>query len=92
MTGRDVMAAPAFDLHLPLRFADGCAHFAQICDESGRELAGSPVAFVAFEDGLARFLGDRAEIDSEKPRGEIFDRLFPQSLPFSMFAQWRETI
>jgi GT2 family glycosyltransferase len=88
--GPDVMAAPGFDLHLPLRFADGCAHFAQICDESGRELAGSPVAFVAFEDGLARFLGDRAEIDSEKPRGEIFDRLFPQSLPFSMFAQWRE--
>jgi hypothetical protein len=88
--GREVTAAPGFDLHLPLRFADGCAYFAQICDENGRELAGSPVAFVAFEDGLALFLGDRAEIDSEKPRGEIFDRLFPQSLPFSMFAQWRD--
>ncbi len=87
--GPDVMATPGFDLHLPLRFANGCADLLKSA-RSGRKLAGSPVALVAFEDGLTRFLGDRAEIDSEKPRGEIFDRLFPQSLPFSMFAQWRK--
>jgi GT2 family glycosyltransferase len=87
--GRDSRPARGFDLHLPLHFADGRAHFAQIQDESGRELAGSPCAFVAFEDGLTHFLERHADIESEKPRGEWFDRLFPQSLPFSMFAEWR---
>jgi GT2 family glycosyltransferase len=87
--GRDLKAARGFDLYLPLHFADGRAHFAQIQDESGRELAGSPCAFVAFEDGLTQFLDRHAEIESERPRGKLFDRLFPQSLPFSMFAEWR---
>jgi GT2 family glycosyltransferase len=87
--GRDARAALGFDLHLPFHFADGRAHFAEIHDESGGELAGSPCAFVAFEDGLAHFIERHAEIESEKPRGDLFDRLFPQSLPFSMFAEWR---
>jgi hypothetical protein len=49
----------------------------------------SPCAFVAFEDGLRDFIGGYAEIASQRLRGELYDRLMPQSLPFSMFAQWR---
>ncbi len=88
--GRGAKAVRGFDLHLPIEFADGCAHHAQIFDDSGRELPGSPCAFAAFPDGLARYIEGRAEIESEKLRGELFDRLIPQALPFSMFAQWRE--
>jgi O-antigen biosynthesis protein len=87
--GRDALPVRGFDLHLPPAYADGGVHYAQILDEIGRELPGSPCAFVAFDDGLARFLEGRAEIESERLRGELFDRLIPQSLPFSAFAQWR---
>ena len=73
------------------RFADGCAHFVQILDQEGRELSGSPCAFVAFDDSLARFLDERADLQSERLRAETFDGLFPRSLPFSQFAEWRQT-
>jgi len=45
-----------------------CVHYAQILDEIGRELPGSPCAFVAFDDGLARFLEGRAEIENQYAR------------------------
>ncbi len=88
--GPDATAVQGFDLHLPARFADGCARSAQILDESGRELPGSPCAFAAFEGGLAHFLENCAEIESEKLRGSFFDRIIPQSMPFAQFAQWRK--
>ncbi len=88
--GRDAAPVRGFDLHLPASLADGCAHHAQILDDDGQELPGSPCAFAAFEDGLARFIDGRAEIESQKSRGEFLERLWPQSFPFSMFAQWRE--
>ncbi|MGO8740240.1 glycosyltransferase [Rhodoblastus sp.] len=88
--GDEVRAFRRFDLDLPLRFADGLAHVATVLDENGAELTGSPCGFVAFRDGLARFLESRAELESEKPRGDFFDRIVPQSLPFDLFAQWRE--
>ncbi|WP_296714947.1 glycosyltransferase [Rhodoblastus sp.] len=78
-----------FDLHLPLHFADGRAHAASIVNEEGMELSGSPCAFAAFPDGLARFFETHAEIESERPRGALADRLAPQSLPFAMFEDWR---
>ena len=87
--GDEVRAYRRFDLDLPLRFADGLAHVATILDEDGGQLAGSPCGFVAFRDGLARFLEGRAELESEKPRGDFFDRIVPQSLPLDLFAQWR---
>lgn len=86
---RDPVAARGFDLWLPERFADGRMRLAQIFDEAGRELPGSPCAFIASVDGLERFLSAHADVASEAPRGKFFDLLFPQSLPFSMFAQWR---
>jgi GT2 family glycosyltransferase len=88
--GRDARAVRAFDLRLPERFADGRAHFLSVFDESGWELPGGPCFFAAFADELARFLENLGEIDSEKRRGERFDRLIPPSLPFSEFASWRE--
>lgn len=87
--GAELRAFRRFDLHLPTRFANGCAHAATILDEDGAELAGSPCAFAAFPDGLARFLETRAEIESEKLRGEFYDLIVPQSLPFAMFDEWR---
>ncbi|MCI4678576.1 glycosyltransferase family 2 protein [Rhodoblastus acidophilus] len=88
--GHEVRAFRRFDLDLPLRFADGLAHVATVLNEEGTELVGSPCGFVAFRDGLARFLESRAELDSEKPRGDFYDRIVPQSLPLDFFAQWRE--
>lgn len=87
--GDDVRAFRRFDLHLPTRFADGLAHVATILTEEGVELPGSPCGFVAFPDGLARFLEGHGEIESEKPRGAFYDRIVPQSLPLAEFETWR---
>jgi GT2 family glycosyltransferase len=89
--GNEVRAFRRFDLDLPLRFADGLAHSATVLDEYGAELVGSPCRFVAFRDGLARFLEGRAEFESEKPRVEFIDRIMAQSLPLDLFTQWRES-
>ncbi len=88
--GDAVRAYRRFDLNLPLRFADGLAHIATVLDEHGAELDGSPCRIVAFRDGLARFIEGRAELESEKPRADFFDRIVPQSLPLDLFRQWRE--
>jgi GT2 family glycosyltransferase len=87
--GASLRAFRRFDLHLPMRFADGRARAATFLGEDGAELPGSPCAFVAFPDGLARFLESRAEIETEKLRAETYDRLVPQSLPFELFEDWR---
>ncbi|WP_294537103.1 glycosyltransferase [uncultured Rhodoblastus sp.] len=88
--GREAVAVSGFELRLPERFADGCAHFMRVLDDSGRELPGSPCFFAAFADELARFVASRGEIESEKWRGEGFARAIPLFLPFSDFAPWRE--
>ena len=87
--GDDVRAFRRFDLHLPPRFADGLGHVATVLNEDGAQLYGSPCSFVAFPDGLARFLEGRGEIEAEKPRGDFFDRIVPQSLPLADFEVWR---
>ena len=87
----EAIAAPAFDFQLPSGLADGRVKQVRIIDDAGREMNGSPCAFVAFEDGLARFLERCAEIKSETLRGELFDKLIPQSLPFEAFSEWKTT-
>jgi GT2 family glycosyltransferase len=82
--------ARGFVLFLPDHFADGRARHAQILDDHERELPGSPCAFVAYEDGLARFIDKHAPLQRQAPRTRLFDCRAPQSLPFSKFAQWRE--
>jgi GT2 family glycosyltransferase len=86
--GPEARPVRAFDFHLPRRLADGRARNVSIVDESGREIPGSPCAVVAYEGGLARFLEDHADIDSPRLRGRVFERIFPQSLPFADFAGW----
>lgn len=81
-------AVPAFDLHLPPRFADGRVRTVRIVDEAGQELPGSPLTFVAFDGGLERALADLGQRDSERLRGELFDRLIPASLPMSRYRDW----
>ena len=86
----DTARARGFDLFLPIQFADGRARQVQILDDHERELSGSPCGFVAFEDGLARFVDQHAALEAQQPRTKLFDRRAPQSLPFSMLAHWRE--
>jgi hypothetical protein len=87
--GASLRARRRFDLFLPERFADGRAHGAVILDDNDAELDGSPCAFIAFPDGLAHFLDSRAEIESERPRGALFDLVAPRSFPFERFVDWR---
>ncbi|MBB4198331.1 hypothetical protein CCR94_22745 [Rhodoblastus sphagnicola] len=79
----------AFDLFLPESLADGRAHQARVIDDNGQELPGSPVFFAAFADGLARFIRDGADLDSQRLRAEFFDEIMPQSLPFTAIGDWR---
>jgi GT2 family glycosyltransferase len=86
--GAAATAVRGFELDLPLTMADGRVRRARIVDESGRDLPGSPCAFVAFARGLERFLEEHAETRSERFRGRLFDRLAPQAFPMTEFAEW----
>ena len=84
-----VSAMRAFDLHLPERLADGRVRRAHFVMENGQEIPPSPLTFVAFADGLQRSLARLGELESERLRSELFDRLVPMSLPFSAYSEWR---
>ena len=85
----DARLTRTFDVHLPARFADGRVRRVVAVHENGTTLEGSPAAFVAFEDGLARTLAALGDLDSERLRGEMFDRLMPASWPMAGSAEWR---
>ena len=80
--------ARGFELMLPFDFADGRLRRARILGDDDRELPGSPCPFVAFPRGLEQFLEERADLGSERLRAAAFDRLLPQSLPFTEYASW----
>ena len=86
--GAGAKAVRGFELHLPRGFADGRVRRANFLDECSRPLMGSPCAFFAFEDSLANVLSERADIASERIRVDLYDRCFPQSLPFDLFEEW----
>ncbi len=88
--GHKARALPSFDVHLPARFADGCVRHARFIDSAGEELAGSPVKFAAFEDGLRATIASLGQIETERLRGELFDRLVPMSLPLANHVAWQE--
>jgi len=83
-------AGRTFDFHIPDRFADGCVHRISIRGSAGETLSRDELPFVAFYDGLAATLGALGTIDSERFRGELFDRLLPMSLPMTDYDRWRE--
>lgn len=89
-TVEEARAVRAVDLNLPERFADGRLHWLTVTDARGENFAGSPIGFVAFADGLERTIARLGDLDAERVRGEVFDRLLPMSLPFSYYQSWRE--
>ncbi len=90
--GRDVVARRAFRMTLPESFADGRLRRARIVDARGRALQGSPCPFVAFPDGLERWLESLPDLESERLRGRLYDEIFPRSVPFANFDAWRASL
>ena len=88
---REAIAKRAFAITLPIEFADGRLRQAHFVDARGRALQGSPCPFFAFRDGLAQLLESRAELESERIRGRLFDEIFPRSAPFAALSEWRRT-
>ena len=80
-----VAARRGFEIHLPPRFADGRVWRVGFKTGDGRELSGSPVCFCAFERGLEESLSRLGATPGQKLQGQIFDRLLPSSLPFSLY-------
>jgi len=81
--------ARRFDLHLPERFADGRVRRVHFIRDNAEDFPGSPLSIVAFHDGLKAVIDRFAELESERPRGEQFDRLLPMAMPFSDYAEWK---
>ncbi|MGQ4275108.1 glycosyltransferase family 2 protein [Terrihabitans sp. B22-R8] len=86
---RDPRPLRAFDVHLPEHYADGRMRRVSFLDETGRELRGSPITFIAFADGLRSWLAKHDDAPEEDARAALFDRLFPASLPLRDYPQWR---
>jgi GT2 family glycosyltransferase len=78
-----------FDVALPMDLADGRVHELRIESALGTELEGSPLFVLAFEDGLVRYLESNGGPIGEAQRAKWFERLFPMSLPFSSYGEWR---
>jgi len=89
--GDAARALPAFSLHMPDHLADGAVHRIHIVDENGRDLPGSPLGFVAFPDGLSNLLAAQGTIESERFRGDMFDKIMPGSFPLSRFKEWQRS-
>jgi GT2 family glycosyltransferase len=78
-----------FDLLLPPRFADGRVWSLAFRNDEGRDLAGSPVPFCAFPQGLAAELSRLGDAPGLRLQAEKFDRLLPGALPFADYAAER---
>jgi GT2 family glycosyltransferase len=78
------------DFHLPERFADGSVKHVSVIKGNGEALAGLPLPFVAFPDGLAAAIARFGKLESERLRAELYDRLIPSSLPFSSYREWKD--
>lgn len=78
------------DFHLPEHFADGRMRGLSARTISGRSLISEPISFVAFDRGLEQTLADLGRWDSERLRGELFDRVLPASMPFHAYRGWKE--
>jgi len=87
---QDARAVRAFDFHLPERFADGTIHQLVLLDDSGENIGGAPLFFIAYPDGLREAVASRGVSQEEQLRAQLFDQLLPMSLPFSQYQGWRE--
>ena len=84
----DAKLVKAFDLHLPRDCADGRVRRVYFVTEEEVQLTATPLAFVAFPDGVEHFFSSFAEITSERLRGRMLDRLLPASVPFTSYEDW----
>jgi GT2 family glycosyltransferase len=80
----------SFNFHLPEKFSDGAVHKVLITDDSGENIGGEPIFFVAYPDGLRDFIVGRGGSEQERLRAELFDRLLPMSVPFSDYQAWQQ--
>jgi GT2 family glycosyltransferase len=85
-----------FDLHLPMRFADGRARRVRFVRQDGQDLTRKPLTFVAYPEGLATSMPDvGSDLDQSLPdpdqslRDELVNRLVRMSMPFSQYPEWR---
>jgi len=78
------------DFNLPEHFADGRVRGLSARTLSGRNLISEPITFVAFDRGLEQAIADLGRWDSERLRGQLFDRLLPASVPFHTYRNWKE--
>ena len=88
----EAYAVRTFDFHLPDRYADGKVRQLEVVSAKGERLSGSPLAFVAFINGLERAIAQMKDFDSELPRAALFDRLMPMSFPMSRYQEWKAEI
>lgn len=81
---------PAFQIHLPERFADGLTKRVVVTDGTGLPLGGSPIALVAFPDPLERLAADAfgPDLDAVAIRARLFDTLSPSTAPLSDVSHW----
>ncbi|MCB8836486.1 glycosyltransferase family 2 protein [Aurantimonas sp. VKM B-3413] len=77
-----------FQVTLPQAWADGVFRRFHVETECGEALEGSPVALVAYRDGLTAFLLRHSEGQGGDPRTEFFDRVLPNSVPLSDYREW----
>jgi O-antigen biosynthesis protein len=82
-------AVRTFDVHLPVRLADGVMHRLTMTTAKGETLAGGPLSFVAFSEGLESALSKVGATASERLQGELFDRIQPMAVPFAHYPEWR---
>ena len=89
-SGDTARAVRGFEVFLPSRFGDGVLHQFATVTATGENLAGSPITFAAFADGLRDFVVAQGGPGQEGLRAELFDQLVPQSVPFTSYAEWRQ--
>jgi GT2 family glycosyltransferase len=84
----DARAVRAFDVHLPLQFADGAARRAAVMNSNGEHLEGSPVSFVASFEMANRIGGDPAASIEGLGAGTVAPAA-STSVPFAHYQGWR---
>lgn len=86
-----LLPARGFDFTLPDIFADGIAHVARFSIRN-QAIGQGAVAFLAFPDSLRQALDKLSAPASEALRADLFDRMFPRSLPFERYEGWQEAL
>lgn len=84
-TSEAARPARRFDFWLDRHFADGRVHALDVLSAKSERLIGSPVVFIAFQDGLERALDERGGCDKERLRAVLFDRHLPMSVPYAHY-------